>query len=203
MKKSYLSLLILFLGVFTSIKCQDNKISFQGGLYYPITQLKNEQLGCMGGFDLTHIFNNNMTLSSHFTLGKDKYREEEFTNVPPQWQEISQTNAEMYLYNIGLLVGKVYPFSEKWNFWFQGGLALSLLNKENIPLALLDTDIINPTYQYGIHEMNFSLPFQTGINYRILDQMELGDYSGLLFSQSYCLSSRSTNKYLVLKRGWK
>ncbi len=178
MKTKYLICFILFFGVNITLKSQENKISIQSGCFYPGTQFNNAQLGFLGGFDFTHILKNKMTLSSHFSAGRSKYHEEELTNVPPEWQEISKTNADIYLYNIGLLLGREFKLSEVWNFWLQGGMALSLINKQEIPLALFNTDIKNPTYQYSVNETGFTFPLQASINYRLSNSIEIGILGG-------------------------
>ena len=178
MKIRYLIWLILFFGVNITLKSQENKFSIQTGCFYPGFQYKNAQLGFYGGFDFTHVLKNELTLSSHFTVGKSRYYEEELTNVPTQWQEISDTNAEIYFYTIGLLLGKEYSLSDKLNFWLQGGFGLSLRDKQDIPLALYDTQPNNPTYQYSFNEIGYTIPIQISLNYRLSDKVEVGLLSG-------------------------
>ncbi len=186
MKRTFLIGIILVLGLNANISSQNNKISLQSGVFYPLTKFKNAEAGFYGGYNFTHKFANNYLISSHFTMGKTRYLEEEFSNVLMQYLPISETNAELYLYNFGLLTGKKFDFN-KLNVALQGGIALFLVNKQDIPLALIDTEINNPTYHYSVNDMGFSIPVEASVNYQLLKNLEIGLLGGLYLPNPFVL----------------
>jgi hypothetical protein len=188
MNKKRITIIALIMGCLLMMPLQSYgqekklKVSLQSGYSDPGKGYKNLDKGYNAALDVSYYVYKNLFITLHYKLEEGSYYEDRpiLTDAPNNSIR-GNTNTNLFVDNLGLMVGYSYPVIPRLSISAQTGMTFFKEILTNIPYRRADGNISAKDKAM----LSAAIPLKLSVDYKVLDFMAIGVASGFYIQPDF------------------